>query len=190
MWAATVLQHQASVGQWGVVAGASLVAAVCDVRSGRIPNLLTGPLLLGGLACASWAGGARGLAVAAAGALVLALPYVILFAVAGGGAGDAKLMGAIGAWLGLGSGVVVLLCVLLAGAGLGMALSARQGRHGLVLERVARMAVALVLLLRAGRNGGSRGAVRAEDMQAMPYGVAIFAGVCIGAMVVFLWHGF
>jgi prepilin peptidase CpaA len=188
MWVANVWEHQASIGQWAVVAAASLAAAICDVRSGRIPNILTGPLLLAGLGWALWVGGGTGLAVAAAGALLLALPYVILFAVAGGGAGDAKLMGAIGAWLGLVSGLVALLCVALAGAVVGMGLAAHKRRHGLVLGRVGWMVVALAHLLRGQRNHTTRSFLSGEDMQAMPYGVAIFAGVCIGAVMVFLWH--
>ena len=34
------------------------------------------------------------------GALLLGIPFVILFLIAGGGAGDAKMMAAIGAWVG------------------------------------------------------------------------------------------
>jgi prepilin peptidase CpaA len=188
MWEANVWEHSASIGQWGVAVAASLAAAISDLRSGRIPNLLTGPLLLAGLAWALWVGGGTGLALAVAGAFLLALPFLVLFAVAGGGAGDAKLMGAIGAWLGPVSGVLALLCVVLAGAGFGLVLATRRQRHGLALERVGWMIVALVHLFRGQRNHTTRSFLSGEDMQAMPYGVAIFAGVCLGAAVMLLWH--
>jgi prepilin signal peptidase PulO-like enzyme (type II secretory pathway) len=85
--------------QWGVVFGTSLAAAIFDLRSKRIPNALTIPLLVAGLVWATWIGGLSGLGNAAAACFLLALPYVFLFLFAKGGAGDAKLMGAIGAWL-------------------------------------------------------------------------------------------
>ena len=58
----------------------------------------------------------------------MSLPFVFLFIFSGGGAADAKLMGAIGMWLGARNGVVALAAVLLAGAVLGLlyALSKRR----------------------------------------------------------------
>ena len=37
--------------QWGVVIGASLAAAIFDLRERRIPNMLCGPLFIAGLIC-------------------------------------------------------------------------------------------------------------------------------------------
>ena len=100
MWAATLWDHNMLPLQWGVVIGTALAAAVCDLRTRRVPNLLTGPIVLAGLAWGIWVGGWAGLADSVAGCLLLAIPYVLLFVFAGGGAGDAKLMGAIGSrWL-------------------------------------------------------------------------------------------
>ncbi|MBM4028430.1 MAG: prepilin peptidase [Planctomycetes bacterium] len=82
--------------QWGVVLGASLAAALTDLRNRRIPNRLTMPLALVGLAVAFYGGGWANLGAAGAAYLVLALPYILLFLLAGGGAGDAKMMGATG----------------------------------------------------------------------------------------------
>jgi Flp pilus assembly protein protease CpaA len=76
--------------QWGVVIGASTAAAVWDLRQRRIPNILTGPLFIGGLVWAIWVGGLPGLGEALVACIILAAPYVWLFLVAGGGAGDAK----------------------------------------------------------------------------------------------------
>ena len=44
----------AAIIQWGVVIGASLIAAVLDLRARRIPNLLCGPLFITGLIWAAW----------------------------------------------------------------------------------------------------------------------------------------
>jgi prepilin peptidase CpaA len=76
------------------------LAMVWDLRSGRIPNWLAGGGVVAGLACAAASGGARGLATAAAGAL---LGFAIFFALhwtGGMGGGDVKLMAALGSLLG------------------------------------------------------------------------------------------
>ena len=109
-----------TVAQWGVVLGASLAAAIWDLRSRRIPNALTLPLVVTGLLYGLLAGGLSGLGQAAAACVVVALPYILLFVFAGGGAGDAKMMGALGAWLGLAAGAVVLGTVAATGVVLGL----------------------------------------------------------------------
>jgi len=86
-----------------------------DVRSGRIPNWLTLPVAAAGMVHAVFSGGLVGLGQAAAAWTLLMLPYFLLFALGRGGAGDAKMMGAIGAWLGLREGVVALCCVSIIG---------------------------------------------------------------------------
>ena len=115
MWLTTLYEHPIPALQWGTVLGAALVAAFWDLRSRRIPNLLTGPLLLCGWCQSVWLCGAHGLLDSFVASLLLATPFAILFAFAGGGAGDAKLMGALGSWLGVVSGIAVLLAVCLCG---------------------------------------------------------------------------
>jgi len=80
-----------------------------DLRTRRIPNWLTVPTLLAGLAINTllygWAGTKSGLEGAGLG-LGLLLPFVLA---RGLGAGDWKLMGALGALLGPAKFIVVLL---------------------------------------------------------------------------------
>ena len=118
--------------QWGIVIGASLVAAVFDLRQRRIPNALTLPLVVTGLAYALLSEGMGGLGEALAACVLVSLPYVLLFVFAGGGAGDAKMMGAIGTWLGLRAGCVALVAVAVVGAVFGLAniVAKRQMRPG------------------------------------------------------------
>ena len=47
--------------QWGVILVASLVAALWDLKSRRIPNVLTLPLLAAGLIQSAWFDGFDGL---------------------------------------------------------------------------------------------------------------------------------
>jgi prepilin peptidase CpaA len=177
--------------QWGVVIGASLVAALSDVRTQRIPNALTVPLLAAGLIQAGWLNGLAGLGEAVAAAAVLFAPFLLLWMFAGGGAGDAKLMAGIGAWLGLAGGLAALFFIAAAGFVLAVAKAIAGGR----LKEVAFNVVLLfysVVAFAAGRNKEKEagGRTRSEDAggQAVPYGLAIFAGVSLGACYVFLWH--
>jgi prepilin peptidase CpaA len=78
----------------------SLIAAATDIRSRRIPNWLTYSGMLLGVGYHTMVNGAQGFFFGAGG-LFLGLALLIVFYLAGGmGAGDVKLMGAVGALLG------------------------------------------------------------------------------------------
>ncbi|HEX5109970.1 MAG TPA: A24 family peptidase [Vicinamibacterales bacterium] len=83
-----------------IALGVGLVACVTDVRERRIPNVLTfgaaGAALLVHLAI----GGPNGLGAAAAGWAVGTALFLPFFLLGGMGAGDVKLLAALGAWLG------------------------------------------------------------------------------------------
>jgi prepilin peptidase CpaA len=80
--------------------GLAIVACICDLRTRRIPQALT----LGGAAAGllfhllrgGWAGGELSVMGWVVGLLILFVP----FALGGLGAGDVKLVAALGAWLG------------------------------------------------------------------------------------------
>jgi prepilin peptidase CpaA len=77
-----------------------VLAALCDVLWRRIPNLLTLPAIAIGLAYHLWGGGLAGL-LFSLGGVALALVFWAPFYVMGGiGAGDVKLLAAVGALLG------------------------------------------------------------------------------------------
>ena len=184
-----ITDERLAVFQWGVVIGASLSAAGCDLRTRRITNSLTFPLLVTGLIWAVWIGGLSSLAEAVGACILLALPYVILFVFAHGGAGDAKLMGAIGAWLGLKQGVIVLCCVATAGIVLALAKAIVQKQAKTVLTSVFVSMYTCVLSLTGSKtmrftsNLADREKSNGLDI---PYGVAIFTGVCAGGGIIWL----
>ncbi|MBP1685307.1 MAG: Flp pilus assembly protein, protease CpaA [Deltaproteobacteria bacterium] len=82
------------------VATVCLIACAYDVRFRRIPNALTLGAAAGGLAFNVFLAGLHGAGASLAGLLVGTALFFPFFALGGLGAGDIKLMGAIGAWLG------------------------------------------------------------------------------------------
>jgi prepilin peptidase CpaA len=183
--------HSASQLQWGAALGASLVAAIWDIRTHRIPNWLTFPFLLGGLAVAIATGGWAGLGNAAAGCLLMGVPCFLLFVFGGGGAGDAKMMGALGAWIGFSNAVPALLCVSVSGALLGLIYVAWRRRLGSVLSNMSLMAMSAGLMTLGRAKISDAQSVQPDEkkMLPMPYGLAIFIGMCLAAASrCFIWH--
>ena len=189
MWTFESIHLEVMTYQWGVVIGASLVGAACDLSSRRIPNWLTLPTLMVGLIVSCWVGGLTGLGDSVGGCILMAAPYVILFVFAGGGAGDAKLMGAVGAWLGLSLGVVVLLCVAVVGAVLGIAASLvhKEGRGVVANLWGFTYVMTAVTLGQMKWSAATQIVPHTESMRKMPYGAAIFLGVCVAAMTDYFW---
>lgn len=148
-----------------------------DWRSRRIPNWLTLPALIAGVGVNSVAWGWRGGKAALEGAglgLALLLPFVLL---RGLGAGDWKLMGALGAFLGPGKTVLVLLgSVWIAGL-MAMVEMIRKRR---VKETLANLLVLLHAFVTFGLR--SRRAISLDNtgLMTLPFGVAVAL-----AMVVF-----
>jgi len=87
----------------------TLVAAVIDVRTRRIPNWFTVPVLAGGLLFHAITGGWSGLLMAFGGFVTGFGILLVLWLTGGGGDGDVKLMGAVGAWLGPWHTLIVFL---------------------------------------------------------------------------------
>ena len=175
--------------QWGVVLVASLVAALTDLKDRRIPNVLTFPLLAAGLVQAACFDGFDGLKSSLLAAIILGLPYVVLFIFAGGGAGDAKLMAAIGAWLGLSSGVVALVAISICAVVLALLRAVFAGRFFEVLNNIRiKMLFFMFFLSTKGTARYAGGMETADDKDALtiPYGPAIFAGLVAAAFYIWL----
>ena len=114
---------------WLLITTAATIACVTDLRETRIPNWLTLPLLGVGLVYWSVVDGWSGLGSSAGGMAIAGLVFIIGYAMFGGGAGDAKLMMAFGAWIGPEPSKVLMLTVT--GAGFLQAISVTIYRGGL-----------------------------------------------------------
>jgi prepilin peptidase CpaA len=77
----------------------AFVACICDLRSRRIPNLLTLGAAGAGFAYHLWTGGPMALGLSLLGWLIGVLVFIIPFALRGLGGGDVKLIAALGAWI-------------------------------------------------------------------------------------------
>ena len=83
-----------------VLSSVLMLAVITDIRTRKIPNILTFPTMIVGLTyhslTASWKGLIYSVEGLALGIVLFLIPYIM----GGMGAGDAKLMGAIGAVIG------------------------------------------------------------------------------------------
>ena len=104
-----------------------LVASVGDLRTRRIPNVLTFGAALAALLFHGVTGGWSGVVSALGGWLLGAALFFPIFALRGMGAGDVKLLAAVGAWLGPAQVVWVALLTSVAGGVLGLAVSFGYG---------------------------------------------------------------
>lgn len=112
------------------VAAVALLALVTDLRSRKVPN----PITFGaaGAACLFHlvTGGWHGLLWASAGWAVGVALFLPFFALRGMGAGDVKLLGAFGAWLGPEGALWTALFGALAGGVLALGVSLARGYTG------------------------------------------------------------
>ncbi len=175
--------QNAAVFQWGVVLGASLVAALWDLTNRRIPNILTLPLLAAGWVQAAVFFGWAGLVDALLAGVIVGLPYVLLYAFASGGAGDAKLMAAIGAWLGMQNGIAAMVSISIVAIVFALCRVVWARRFFETLNNLRMILLYLMFFFSTrGRVKYAGGMETADDATAltMPYGPAIFTGL-VGA---------
>lgn len=153
------------------------LAAHSDLRKRRVPNWLTLSLAATGVLAAavrpdlSVSQSLAGLGIG------LLIPFV-LFALGMLGAGDAKLLAAIGAWMGPQGVLWVLLFTALAGAALSLGLAAWQGRLRVLLRNCTLIGLSLLTTRQTGWASATEVAQsRVLQRTTLPYALAIFAGL-------------
>jgi prepilin peptidase CpaA len=147
----------------------AVVAGWTDFRSRRIPNWLTVPGLAVGVAVNVAAAGWTGLKTSLLGAglgLLLLLPFVLLRSL---GAGDWKLAGALGAFVGAGVLVNLLMASVFVAGIMAAALVIYKGRVRQTLRNMGRLLISLATF----RLPGSEVSLDNPQSLRVPYGVAL-----------------
>lgn len=151
----------------------AIIGAAFDIRSRRIPNLLIGPALLGGLLLHLGLDGWRGLMTSFAAAMICGCIFLLFYLAGGMGAGDVKLMAAVASIAGLPSTPYLLILTSLAGGVMAIALALRRGQLRQTLFNIGALAshhAHAGLAPHPELNIQNQGALR------LPYGIAIAVG--------------
>ena len=112
------------------------IACVTDLRTRRIPNVLTFGAAVAGLAFQFATGGVEALGQAALGWLLGAVVFMLPFALGGLGGGDVKLLAALGAWLGPADALWLVLYTGVAGGVMALGVSAFYGYLGTAMQNI------------------------------------------------------
>ena len=151
------------------------IAGWTDWRSRRIPNWLTVSGLVIGLGVSGWAGGWAGARASVLGAglgLAILLPFVLVRAL---GAGDWKLAGSIGAFLGPQRLLAALFVAVLVAGVMAIGLVIWKRRVGQTARNVGRIVLAYFML----RLPDPELSLDNPEAIKVPFGVAMAVGVIL-----------
>lgn len=121
------------------VAIVGMAACVWDLRTQRIPNVLTLSAAAAAIAVHAAMSGWSGAGTSAAGWLVGTALFFPLFALRGMGAGDVKLLAAFGAWLGPRDVIVVAMAAAIIGSFFAVALIIARRRTCQTVTHISAM---------------------------------------------------
>ncbi|HEV2619345.1 MAG TPA: A24 family peptidase [Acidobacteriaceae bacterium] len=110
-----------------IAAACSMAGSVFDVKSRRIPNYITFPSILAGLAMHLALGGWRQLLSSLAAGLICGLALLAFYIAGGMGAGDVKLMTAVGCIAGLPYVAYLLILTAICGGAMAILLALFRG---------------------------------------------------------------
>jgi prepilin peptidase CpaA len=164
----------------GVALFIAILACITDLRSTRIPNILTFSAIVAGIGFHAWTPVGHGWQTAVLGMLVGLLVFFPFFALGALGAGDVKLMAALGTWVGWHGAIDVALYGAVAGGVLAVIVASWHGYLGRALQNLKTLFVHWSLVgvrplpeLTLEQGKGHR----------LPYALPILAG-----LVVTLWR--
>ena len=151
----------------------AITAAIFDVQQRRIPNWLTYPGIIAGLILRGLLFGWRGLGSAVEGFLLLGGIMFLFYVVRAMGAGDVKLIAAVGSIVGPEHGFIILLATAICGGLLAIVYALYRGRMGSTLKNLGS-----VVLFHAQTGLQAHPELNLDNPATlrMPYGLAIAAG--------------
>jgi prepilin peptidase CpaA len=154
----------------------ALIGACTDIKSRRIPNYLTGPAILLGVILHVSFDGWRGLLTSLAAGLICGVIFLVFYLAGGMGAGDVKLITAVGCIAGLGSAAYLLILTSIAGGVMGIVFAMMRGKLKQTMDNVAALASHHK---EEGLTPHPQINVLNASNLRLPYGVAIAAGSTI-----------
>jgi prepilin peptidase CpaA len=160
---------------YAVLVAILLVASITDVRSGRIPNWLVVSGAALGLAVAGVQFGWRGAGDACLGLLGGFTLYFPLYLLRARGAGDVKLLAAIGAVVGLGSCVEIAVLSALCGGVMALAVAASKKRLGKTFQNLSFIVYELTHLRRPYAANAELDVHHPESVR-IPHAVVLASG--------------
>jgi prepilin peptidase CpaA len=120
-----------SISEWTYPAAAmvcAIVGSVFDVKSRRIPNAVTGPAILLGLLMHLVLGGWSQFFSSLAAGIICGLVFLVFYLAGGMGAGDVKLILAVGCIAGLSHIAYLLVLTAISGGVMAVCLAVARGR--------------------------------------------------------------
>jgi len=159
-----------------------LLCVSFDLTTRRIPNLITGAAILGGLFGHLFLSGFIGLCSSFAGFLLLGSVLILPFALGGIGGGDVKMMAGLGALLGPVTGLSAMVIGMVIGGAIMVVHLARCGR---LKEKLFATANLLLTALKNGSVAPLDMSSRGGDSVSLPYSVPLG----LGALTVILISG-
>jgi len=156
-------------------------AVVTDLRNRQIPNLLLLPALYLALMLHSMSGGISGLITAASG-LTLGLAMLLpLYLIGGMAAGDVKLLGVVGSFVGPWAAVVAGLATMMVGAVFGITFIVWRRLHPALESQTTQILSPHTIGMR--RTSVPHSSKRPNDVTYIPYAPAVFVGTAAA-----LWY--
>ena len=153
-----------------------MTACVTDVRSRRIPNVLTFGAAAAAVTFHTFAPAGHGTSSAVAGWFAGAAAMFIPFALGGLGAGDVKLLAALGAWLGPVNAIWLAAYAAIAGAVLGVIIATY---HGYLKQALTNVWLLLQHFMVMGLRPLAPMTLEGSSAPRMAYALPIFAGVVL-----------
>ena len=167
-----------------LVSAVLIEAAVIDGLKLKVPNWLTFHLVIGGFAYSAWTGGGLGLLASLQGAAVGLALLLPLYAIGGMGAGDVKLLAAVGAWVGWQVTLGAFVTSAVVGGMMAVAMVAWSGeyaRHWAMFQTIGTE----ILTVRNPAKLAVTAAQRKPTMMLLPYGIPL----AVGSIGYFAWAG-
>jgi prepilin peptidase CpaA len=160
----------------GFAVAIALVACLYDVSTSRIPNKLTFTTAALAILFHVCAPTGSGLSHAGLGLLVGLLVFFPMFALGAMGAGDVKLMAAVGAWIGATSIIYVALYGSIAGGLLAVIVALRRSY---LKQALANVKMLVTYWLVEGIKPFPALTLESKDSIRLPYALAIGAGLAV-----------